>query len=108
QAAAAASPAQAMAPVTQVSAATPVAVPVSSGSVKEVLSPLEGKFFLTKDSSETPLKVGDAVKKDDIIGYIESMKTYNAVSAEESGVVTEICHANGDSVDEDDVLIKMQ
>ena len=44
----------------------------------------------------------------DVIGYIESMKTYNAVSAEESGVVTEICHANGDSVDEDDVLIKMQ
>ena len=108
QAAAAASPAQAMAPVTQVSAATPVAVPVSSGSVKEVLSPLEGKFFLTKDSSETPLKVGDAVNKDDIVGYIESMKTYNAVAAEESGVVTEICHANGDSVDEDDVLIKMQ
>lgn len=84
------------------------ASPSSNGGVREVISPLEGKFFLTKDSSETPLKVGDAVKKDDIVGYIESMKTYNAVAAEEDGVVTEICFANGDSVDEDDVLIKMQ
>ena len=83
-------------------------VPSSKGRVKEVVSPLEGKFFLTKDSSETALKVGDTVKKDDIIGYIESMKTYNAVAAEEGGTVTEICVANGDSVEEDDVLIKMQ
>lgn len=86
--------------------ATPV--PSSNGRVKEVVSPLEGKFFLTKDSSETALKVGDTVKKDDIIGYIESMKTYNAVAAEEGGTVMEICFANGDSVDEDDVLIKIK
>ncbi len=83
-------------------------VPSSNRSVKEVVSPLEGKFFLTKDSSETALKVGDIVKKDDIIGYIESMKTYNAVAAEEGGTVIEICFANGDSVDEDDVLIKIK
>lgn len=93
-------------PVSQTTVATPVAS--VSGPVKEVVSPLEGKFFLTKDSSETALKVGDIVKKDDIIGYIESMKTYNAVAAEEGGRVTEICFANGDSVDEDDVLIKIQ
>jgi len=36
------------------------------------------------------------------------MKTYNAIAAEEDGTVTEICFANGDSVNEDDVLIKMQ
>ena len=80
----------------------------SSGQVKEVISPLEGKFFLTKDSSETALKVGDTVKAGDLMGYIESMKTYNAITAEESGKVVEICFANGDSVDEDDVLIKIQ
>jgi len=90
-------------------ALTPTAVPVSAnGLVKEVVSPLEGKFFLTKDSSETALKVGDTVKGGDLVGYIESMKTYNAITAEESGKVVEICFANGDSVDEDDVLIKIQ
>jgi len=85
-----------------------VATAPSPGAVREVVSPLEGKFFLTKDSSETALKVGDSVKAGDLVGYIESMKTYNAISAEESGKVVEICFANGDSVDEDDVLIKIQ
>ena len=79
----------------------------SSGQIKEVLSPLEGKFFLTRESSEKALKVGDTIKEGDLVGYIESMKTYNAVSAEEAGTVREICFANGESVDEDDVLIKI-
>lgn len=78
----------------------------SDESLKETLSPLEGKFFLTKESSETPLKVGDSINEGDLIGYIESMKTYNAVTAEEGGTVKEICFDNGESVDEDDVLIK--
>ncbi|MGI6074158.1 MAG: biotin/lipoyl-containing protein [Fermentimonas sp.] len=74
---------------------------------KEVISPLEGKFFLTKDTGESPLKVGDIVKEGDVIGYIESMKTYNAVASEVAGKVTEICFSNGTSVEEDDVLIKL-
>ena len=79
----------------------------SSGQLKEVLSPLEGKFFLTREPSDKALKVGDTIKEGDLIGYIESMKTYNAVSAEEAGTVREICFANGEAVDEDDVLIKI-
>lgn len=89
------------------SAPAPVVVQ-STGQLKEIPSPLEGKFFLTKDSSETAIKVGDKVKKNDIIGYIESMKTYNAIASEVDGTVTEICFANGDTVDEDDILIKLQ
>lgn len=81
--------------------------PLSNGKVKEVVSPLEGKFFLTKDSSEKALKVGDSVNAGDTIGYIESMKTYNAVAAEESGTVTEILFSNGEAVEEDDVLVKL-
>lgn len=87
--------------------AQPQPAAMTTGKEKHVLAPLEGKFFLTKDSSEKPVKVGDVIKKDDIIGYIESMKTYNAIASEEDGTVTEICFANGDSVDEDDVLIKL-
>ncbi|MEA5046846.1 MAG: biotin/lipoyl-containing protein [Petrimonas sp.] len=79
----------------------------SNGKIKEVISPLEGKFYLTKDPSETPLKVGAQVKVGEIIGYIESMKTYNAIAAEESGKVTEICFSNGDLVEEDDILVKL-
>ncbi len=85
---------------------TPAAT-ISSDIVEEILAPLEGKFFLTKDSSETPVKVGDTVKEGDLIGYIESMKTYNAISADKTGKVVEICYTNGESVDEDEALIKL-
>ncbi len=78
------------------------------GKIKTLVTPLEGKFFLTKDPSEKPIKVGDKVKKGDVIGYIESMKTYNTIAAEEEGTVVEICVSNGDSVFEDDVIIKLQ
>ncbi len=83
--------------------------PVSSNSgTKEVSSPLEGKFFLTKEASEKPLKVGDKIKVNDIIGYIESMKTYNGIASEVDGTVTEICYANGSSVEEEDILVKVK
>ncbi|HOV71316.1 MAG TPA: oxaloacetate decarboxylase [Dysgonamonadaceae bacterium] len=78
------------------------------GKIKALVAPLEGKFFLTKDPSEKPVKVGDKVKKGDVIGYIESMKTYNTIAAEEDGTVVEICVSNGDSVFEDDVILKLQ
>ncbi len=89
----------------------PVAQPKPTGTkgvVKEIVSPLEGKFFLTKEASEKPLKVGDTVKVNDIVGYIESMKTYNAIASEVEGVVTEICFANGSPVEEEDILIKVK
>lgn len=79
-----------------------------SANLAEVIAPLEGKFFLTKDSSETAVKPGDNVNEGDVIGYIESMKTYNAIIAETSGKVVEVCLANGEVVEEDDVLLKLQ
>lgn len=82
--------------------------PVAAGEGNDVVSPLEGKFFLTKDTSEAPLKVGDTVNEGDVICYVEAMKTYNAIRAEFSGRVTAILAANGETVSEDDVLMKIQ
>ncbi|MCD8079606.1 MAG: oxaloacetate decarboxylase [Bacteroides sp.] len=76
-----------------------------TGTGKEVLSPLEGKFFLTKNAQETPLQVGDKVQEGDVICYVEAMKTYNAIRAEFGGTVTAICVNPGDAVSEDDVLM---
>lgn len=74
---------------------------------KDVTAPLEGKFFLTKTAQETPLKVGDTVKTGDILCYIEAMKTYNAIRAEFDGTVTAICANTGDTIAEDDVIMKI-
>ncbi len=96
------------APVPAAQQAAQSAAPVaSSGAANEVLSPLEGKFFLTKAAGDPAIKVGDMVNEGDVICYIEAMKTYNAVRSEFSGKVLEICMNPGDNVFEDDVLIKI-
>jgi len=88
-----------------VASAATAAAPAGEG--KEVLSPLEGKFFLVKNAQETALQVGDTVKEGDVICYVEAMKTYNAIRAEFGGTVTAICVTPGDAVSEDDVLMKI-
>ena len=95
-------------------AATPAAAPVAPAAApaaaegKEVLSPLEGKFYMIKNASDTPVKVGDEVKEGDVLCYVEAMKTYNAVRAEFAGKITAICFHSGDAVSEDDVLMTIQ
>ncbi len=84
------------------------AAPVVSSDVKEIIAPLEGNFFKTKDASEKAVKVGDQIQNGDVIGYIESMKVYNAITADQTGKVVEVCYSDGESVDEDDILIKLQ
>ncbi|MBO4778826.1 MAG: oxaloacetate decarboxylase [Bacteroidales bacterium] len=88
-------------------AAAAPSAPVS-GNATDVVAPISGKFFKTKDSSAKAVAVGDMVKEGDIVGYIEAMKVFNAVAAPASGKVVEICRNSGDDVDEDDVLMKIQ
>ncbi len=83
-------------------------VDAPNGKAEGIPAPLEGKFFRTKSSSETPINVGDELKKGDVIGYIESMKVYNAIIAEKAGKIVEICFADGEDVEEDDTLIRIQ
>lgn len=90
-----------------VSSAAPIVVAPTDGKMKEILAPLEGKFYLTKDSSESPIKVGDQIREGDLIGYIEAMKTFNAIKSDISGKVVEIIHASGADVEEDDIIVKL-
>ena len=90
-------------------AARPAVAPSSSSNgFAEVIAPIEGNFTLTKDNTEKAIAVGDDIKKGDLIGYIEAMKVYNAITSDKSGKVVEICATNGDYIDEDDVIIKLQ
>ena len=83
------------------------AAPVVAGEGSDLLAPLEGKFYLTKDNSETPKKVGDAVQEGDVLCYIEAMKTFNAIRADKAGTITAILANSGDSVEEDDPIMKL-
>lgn len=78
------------------------------GEGNGLTAPLEGKFYLVKNAGDTPIKVGDTVKKNQVICYIEAMKTFNAIASEWDGVVTEICQSSGTAVSEDDVIIRIK
>lgn len=84
---------------------TPVASQPSGGKESPVYAPLEGKFYFTKDNTEKAIQEGDQVKAGDLVGYIEAMKTYNAIRFDKDGVVRKIEVANGDDVEEDDLLV---
>ncbi|MDX1479442.1 MAG: biotin/lipoyl-containing protein [Saprospiraceae bacterium] len=77
------------------------------GAMIPITAPLEGKFFLTKETGERGIEIGDEVRPGDTVAYIESMKVINAITSEESGRVAEIVVKHGDAVEEDDVLIRL-
>ncbi|MCQ2186065.1 MAG: oxaloacetate decarboxylase [Bacteroidales bacterium] len=80
---------------------------VPAGEGEGIAAPISGKFYLTKEPSEQPHKVGDAVKKGETICYIEAMKINNAIAAEFDGVISAILPSNGDTVEEDDIIVKV-
>ncbi|MBE26231.1 MAG: oxaloacetate decarboxylase [Saprospirales bacterium] len=82
-------------------------VPVSEHDSKFVLAPLEGKFFLTKETSEKGIKVGDQIQKGETVAYVEAMKVINAITADDSGTIAEIMVNHGEEIEEDDQLIRL-
>jgi pyruvate carboxylase subunit B len=78
-----------------------------NGVYDDVIAPLEGKFFLRKDSSEKGVRVGDILSPGDTVAYIESMKVINAITTSTGGKVIEILVNHGDEVEEDDLLVKL-
>ncbi|MGN0505971.1 MAG: acetyl-CoA carboxylase biotin carboxyl carrier protein [Lachnospiraceae bacterium] len=67
------------------------------GSVK---SPVVGVFYAAPAENADPyVKVGDTVSKGQTLCIIEAMKLMNEIIAEEDGVISEICVANGQIVE---------
>ena len=80
---------------------------VADANSKYIFAPLEGKFYLTKETSEKGIKVGDMIQKGETVAYVEAMKVINAITADESGKVAEILVNHGDEIEEDDQLIRI-
>ncbi|MDE6426281.1 MAG: acetyl-CoA carboxylase biotin carboxyl carrier protein [Ruminococcus sp.] len=71
-----------------------------------VKSPIVGTFYAAP-SPEKPafVKVGDSVKKGDVIMIIESMKLMNEVQSDFDGVVAEILVSDGQAVEYDQPIM---
>ena len=75
----------------------------------EVTSPMIGVFYSAPTEDSDPyVKVGDKVRKGDTLCIIEAMKLMNEITAEEDGVIREICVTNGQVVEYGTVLFRME
>lgn len=73
-----------------------------------VKAPIVGTFYAAGSPDDAPyVKVGDSVKKGDVLMIIESMKLMNEVTSEYDGVVEEILVSNGDAVEYDQPLMRI-
>lgn len=61
-----------------------------------VICPLVGVFYAAPSPEDAPyVTVGSTVKKGDVLCIVEAMKLMNEITAEQDGVITEICAVNG-------------
>ena len=61
-----------------------------------VTSPLVGTFYT---DAEPFVKVGDTVKKGQVVAIVEAMKLMNEIESEVDGVIAEVLVKNGEMVD---------
>ena len=97
-----AAPAPAAAPA-PVAAPAPAAAPAASGKAgaTAVKAPMPGTLI------KLNVKVGDAVKKGDVLCVLEAMKMENDIMAPADGVVASVEAAQGASVATDAVLVTL-
>lgn len=80
-----------------------------ASSTNTLKSPLLGIFYAAPDPESSPfVKVGDKVKKGDILCIVEAMKMMNEICAECDGTVVEICAENGSMVEFGQTLFKIR
>ena len=82
-----------------VTLATPEALVTAVRLDRVALAPLAGVFYLTPAPDDPPfVSPGERIAAGQVVGLIESMKMFNQVLAEVSGVVAEIAAGNGEIV----------
>ncbi|MBP2029044.1 acetyl-CoA carboxylase biotin carboxyl carrier protein [Acetoanaerobium pronyense] len=82
---------------------------VNHENLTEIKSPMVGTFYESSSpESASYVKVGDKVKKGDILCIVEAMKVMNEIEAEIEGEVVEILVSNESPVEYGQVLFKIK
>ena len=77
--------------------------------VYTVTSPMVGVFYAAAAENADPfVGRGDRVHAGDTLGIIEAMKLMNEITAEEEGIVEEICVKNGQIVEYGTPLFRLK
>ncbi len=82
----------------------------TSGISEKVIScPLVGTFYSSPaPDAEDYVKVGDTVKKGQVIGIVEAMKLMNEIESEYDGIVEEILVKNEETVEYGQPLFRIR
>lgn len=81
----------------------------SAASSSDVRSPMVGVFYSAPSPDAEPfVKIGDRVHKGDVLCIIEAMKLMNEITAESDGEVVDICVENGQLVEFDQCLMRIE
>lgn len=82
---------------------TPESAPQAAGEGAgyiSVRSPIVGVFYTAPAENAAPyVTVGDSVVRGQTLCIIEAMKLMNEITAEEDGVISEVCVTNGQIVE---------
>lgn len=90
-------------PAPEAAPAPAPAAPQQTGT--PLTSPMVGTFYRAPSPGADPfVKVGDTVKKGQVVCIIEAMKLLNEVEADMDGTVKEVCVENGQPVEFDQSL----
>ncbi len=83
-------------------------VGVDFNDIVEVKSPLVGVFYSSPAPDAEPfVKVGDRVKKGDVLCIVEAMKLMNEITATHDGEIVDVCIQNGAVVEFGQTLFKL-
>lgn len=76
---------------------------------KIIISPMVGTFYMKPSPNADPyVKVGQKVKKGDVLCIIEAMKLMNEIEAEFDGTIKEILVKDGESVEYGKPLFELE
>ncbi len=81
----------------------------TSRKIHEIRSPMVGTFY-SKPKPDKPdyVSVGSRVSPNTVVCQIEAMKLFNEITADCSGTIVEVCVKNGDFVEYNQVLFRVE
>ena len=105
-----------MTPPVPVAAAPVMAQPSASGAApapaangKFIKSPIIGTFYAAAAPGKPPfVSVGDKITKGGVVCIVESMKLMNEITSEFDGTVAEVLVNDGEAVEFDQPLIRVE
>lgn len=97
------------APAAAAASGAPAAAPAAEGkSVSVIKSPMVGTFYSRPNPGAASfVSVGDRVTPDKTVCIVEAMKTFNEIPAEISGTIVAVLVEEGEFVDFDKPLFKV-